>query len=601
MPVLFSCQSLTKSFSGRTLFQNITLGVDDSEKLGLIGPNGSGKSTLLKIFAGLEKPDSGTLSVRRNLRLGYLPQDEKFAPGLSAEQIVASALDDTALDPIEAQIRVASTMSRLEFDDPSQEASTLSGGWRKRLALARELVREPDVLLLDEPTNHLDLAGVLWLESLLQSAPFAFVLVSHDRTFLENVTNRTVELNPVYSEGFFSVAGSYSEFLVKRQDYLDTQAHQEVALAGKVKREIEWLRRGPQARTTKAQARIDSAGRLIQNLADVKSRNAEGGRIALDFQASGRKTRDLLVAKGVNKALGGRTLLSELDLVLSPGMRLGLIGPNGSGKTTLLRLLTGELMPDSGAIRRADGLRTVLFDQNRAALDQSLSLRDALSPNGETVMFRGSPIHVSGWAKRFRFRSEQLHMPLSVFSGGEQARVLIAQLMLQPADLLILDEPTNDLDIPTLEVLEDSLEDFPGALVLVTHDRYMLDQVSTEVLALDGDGRGGAHVFADYAQWQRSAAQPPAAPRRDVLSSAATPQPSSGRLSTAERREWKQIEDKIEAAEARVAEIQAQLEDPAVVTNPTRLQQNWDDLATAKDDVTRLYERWAELEAKQSG
>ncbi len=599
MSVLLSCQSLTKSFHARPLFHDISLGVSDEERLGLIGPNGAGKSTLLKLFAGLETPDAGALSVRRNLRLGYVPQVEAFAVGDTVDSVLTDALRGTNLDEAEMTAQVGAMLGRMEFAQPNQEAQTLSGGWRKRLALARALIREPDLLLLDEPTNHLDLEGVLWLEQLLKDAPFAFVVISHDRAFLENVTNRTVELNPVYADGYLSVNGPYSEFLVKRGEYLDAQAHQEDALAGRVKREIEWLRRGAQARSTKAQARIDQAGRLIQNLADVKARNAEGGRVGVEWSASGRKTRDLLVAQGVAKGMGGRTLFSGLDLTLSPKQKLGLIGPNGSGKSTLLRLLTGELEPDAGTIRRADGLRVVLFEQSRASLDKSRTLRRALAPESDTVTFGSSVMHVSAWAKRFGFRPEQIDAPLRVFSGGEQARVLIAQLMLQPADLLILDEPTNDLDIPTLEVLEESLEEFPGALVLVTHDRYLLDQVSTEILALDS--LGGARFFADLGQWEANSRPLAEPPRIKPPSPApAKPAPGANRMSTSERREWKGIEEKIEAAETRVRDLEAHLVDPQVASDAARLQQCWDDLQAAKDAVTGLYARWEELDALQS-
>ena len=546
MTVLLSCQSLTKSYGDRPLFQDISFGIGDDERLGLIGPNGAGKRTLLKLFLNMEKPDGGAISARRGLRLGYVPQAEEFAPGRTVGDVLTEALADSPLDPTEAALQMEITLARVGFAAKEEAAHTLSGGWKKRLAIAQALVQEPDLLLMDEPTNHLDLEGVLWLEELLKNAPFAFVVISHDRYFLENVSNRIVELNPAYADGYLSVNGAYSNFLIKREEYLAAQAHHEVALKTKVRREIEWLQRGAQARTTKQQARIQEAGRLIGELGEVKNRNAQGKTAGIAFSASGRQTRDLLVAKNLAAVQGGRTLFSGLDLTLAPRMRLGLLGPNGSGKTTLLRTLTGERPPDTGTIKRADGLRVVLFDQKRERLDTSVTLREALSPNGETIIYQGNPVHVSGWAKRFLFSSDQLNRPLSRFSGGEQARVLIARLMLQPADLLILDEPTNDLDIPTLEVLEDSLSEFPGALVLVTHDRFMLDQVSTEVLALDG--QGGAGFFADYDQWEQHQRRPatpePTKPK--------APAPSSHRLTTAERREWKGIEAQIEAAEQRV-------------------------------------------------
>ena len=565
--------------------------------MGMIGPNGAGKSTLLRIFAGLEKPDSGTVSARRGLRTAYIAQEDLFPTGATVGSVLTEALAKEHLDEIERDVRIEVALGKVGFAERDQVIDTLSGGWKKRLSLARALVQDAELLLIDEPTNHLDLEGVLWLESLLQDAQFAFVLISHDRVFLENVTNRVVELHPTYAEGYLSVNGTYSDFLAQREEYLAAQAHREDALQTQVKREIEWLRRGPQARTTKAQGRIQQAGQMIEELAELKFRNAQGKTAGIDFNASGRQTRDLIVAKELSKALGGRTLFSELELTLAPRTRLGLIGPNGSGKTTLIKLLINELQPDGGTIKRADGLRVVLFDQARQQLDKSLSLRDALSPNSDTVTYRGNPMHVSGWAKRFLFKTEQLNTPIRVLSGGEQARILIANLMLQPADVLILDEPTNDLDIPTLEVLEDSLLSFPGALVLVTHDRYLLDRVSTDLLALDG--RGGSAHFTGLSQWEAAQKPVPAAAAVSAPVRPKAPTPAPSRLSTSERRELSQIEAKIEAADEAVVALERQLEDPAVASDATRLHDVWNALPTARDQVSALYARWEELEAKK--
>ncbi len=603
MSVLISCQSLSKSFSARALFANISFGLEDDERLGLIGPNGAGKSTLMKILAGGETPDAGTVSARRGLRAGYVAQDETFAPGPTVADVLDAAMAGETWDPAERAIRREIALARVGFASGDQAAHALSGGWRKRLAIARELIREPNLLLLDEPTNHLDLEGVLWLEDLLQNAAFAFVVVTHDRQFLENVAGRVMELNPAYADGYLSSEGAYSDFLVKRQEYLAAQAHQEQSLATKVTREIAWLRRGARARTTKAKGRIEDAEQMIGELADVKSRNAlTASTVNLGFSASGRKTKELLVATQISKSLGGRTLFSGLDLTLSPGRKLGLVGMNGSGKTTLLKILADQLAPDAGTVKRADRLRVVWFDQNREQLDPDQTLRDALCPNGDTILYRGGAMHVSAWAKRFLFRTDQLFGTVGRLSGGEQARVLIARLMLQPADLLLLDEPTNDLDIPSLEVLEESLQDFGGALVLVTHDRFLLDSVSTEVLALDG--AGAARHFADYSQWERTRA---AAAATAVNQESSAPRPKSAApaptpfavLTAAERRELREIEGKIEAAEANAAVLEQQLQDPAVASDHARLQEVWDRLPAAREAVTRLYARWEELEARQ--
>ena len=601
MAPLVSCQSLTKSYGARPLFSDITFGIEADEKLGLIGPNGSGKSTLMRLLAGEDKPDAGEVTRRRLLRLVYLAQEDRFPPDATVDSVLNAVLLEQPLEEYERDAEKNRVFAATGFVDGGQAVATLSGGWKKRLALARALVQRPDLLLLDEPTNHLDLQGVLWLENLLKTAPFAFVLVSHDRTFLENITNRIVELNRAYPEGYLSIRGNYSQFLMEKEELLAAQQQQQHALAGKVKREIEWLRRGAQARSTKAQYRIDAANQLIGEFAEVKYRNAQDKSVAIDFSASGRRTRELIVAKGISKTLGHKPLFSGVDVTLSPGTKLGLIGANGSGKTTLLRLLTDAMPSDTGAIRRADGLRIVLFDQNRAQLDKTVSLRNALSPNSDYVEYQGGKTHIASWAKRFLFQSEQLDMPVSQLSGGEQARILIANLMLQPADVLILDEPTNDLDIPSLEVLEDSLEEFKGALVLVTHDRYMLDNVSHELLALDG--KGGASYYADYAQWeQMQGRQSEGAGKADASKTPAGPKSSvapTRRLSTVESKELANMENAIMAAEADVETRQQALSDPTVFADHVKMQDALKALETAQTRVTTLYSRWEELEARK--
>jgi ATP-binding cassette subfamily F protein uup len=371
-------------------------------------------------------------------------------------------------------------------------------------------------------------------------------------------------------------------------------------LESQVRREVEWLRRGPQARGTKSNSRIQDAKQLMGDLEEVKFRNSQARTAGLDFNASGRKTKELLVTKGIEKSRGGRVLFSGLDLTLSPGVRLGLVGPNGGGKTTLLQALNGELEPDRGMVRRADGLRAVYFDQDREQLDRAMTLRMALSPEGETVHYQGKPIHVVAWAKRFLFREEQLEMPLGQLSGGEQARVLIARLMLRPADLLLLDEPTNDLDIPTLEVLEESLAEFPGAVALVTHDRFLLDRVATEILAVDG--KGGTGFFADVHQWEAwedaQKARETAVLRAKVAPKA--PPPPRVTLTSSERRELGAMEGKIAGVEAEIAGLKARMEDPEVAADHVKLGECWAELQAAQQRETDLYARWEALEVKQT-
>jgi ATP-binding cassette subfamily F protein uup len=601
-PQLVGCDGLSKQFGARPLFTGLSFALAEGDRVGLVGPNGSGKSTLLRILAGLEDSDSGILSVRRGARVGYLAQDPELAPDASAEETLVAALAGLHLEEYEQHGRARRLLGRMGFADPAVRVATLSGGWKKRLAIARELAREPDVLLLDEPTNHLDLEGILELEKLLLAGTRAFVVASHDRWFLENVARRMLELDRADPGGLLEVEGRYSDLLERRDEVRRNQAEYAETLANRARRELEWLRRGPKARTTKSKARIDGAHRLLDELAEVRTRTAEEASAGIEFAATGRKTKRLLVARGLGKSFGERVVLRGVDLLLAPGTRLGVLGANGSGKTTLLSLLAGTLAPDSGEIERAPGLRTRLFEQGRESLDPALTLRRALAPEGDSVVYQDREIHVASWAKRFLFRSEQLETPVSRLSGGERARILIARLILQPADLLILDEPTNDLDIPTLEVLEESLLEFAGALVLVTHDRYLLDRVSTAILAIDG---GAAELYADLAQWResREVKRAPETAASRESSAEASPAGAGGRpakrLSWREQREWEAMEAAILAAESELARRQAAIEDPAVTSDPQALTERYAALAAAQAEVERLYARWSELEARR--
>ncbi len=600
--LLLSCESLGKQYGVKPLFSDLSLTLNAGDRVGLIGPNGSGKSTLLKILAGLEEPDEGSRSLRRHIRIGYVAQEPLFADGRTVEETLAAALTAEGLDPHEQSDRIARAVGLGRFVRADQPVAELSGGWRKRLAIARALLTEPDVLLMDEPTNHLDLEGILWLEAMLRDEAHACLVVSHDRRFLESVASRIWELNRVYPGGLFEARGRYSDFLEQRDAVLQSQAEYQASLANRVRREVEWLRRGPKARTTKAKARVDAAGRMIEELETLDDRRQQASA-AIDFSSSGRKSKQLLAASGLGKSLGGRPIVSDLDLMLGPGERIGLLGPNGSGKTTLLRILAGTLEPDRGTLIRADRLRVVTFEQHRDSLNQDETLKRALAPAGDAVVYQDRSVHVISWAKRFLFRPEQLDLPVSRLSGGEQARLLIARLMLEPADLLILDEPTNDLDIPTLDVLEDSLLEFAGALVLVTHDRWLLDRVSTRLLALDGSGRAG--WFADYAQWEsaqlrRERVQDEKAKPRPEVAVAAASAGSQKRkgLSYRERQEWEKMEAVILEAERTLSVCETAANDPAIASSAGLLQERFAALHAAQADVERLYARWAELEEK---
>jgi ATP-binding cassette subfamily F protein uup len=659
MPPILNAQSVTKQFGATPLFKNISLTVEDGDRIGLIGPNGAGKSTLLAVLAGQVEPDSGEVAVRKRARAAYVPQDSRFAPGLTIRQVLEQALSAAHVNEAEREGRLRELTGRAGFADLNAEAASLSGGWRKRLAITEAMVIEPEVMLLDEPTNHLDLAGIEWLEELLRSSSFAAVTVSHDRYFLEATSSQIVELNRVFADGLFRVKGTFSRFLEEKQAYLESQSRQQESLRNQVKTEIEWLRRGPKARTTKSKARIDTANEMIGQLKAMDARTTVN-TAGIDFDASQRKTKRLVEfdnvalavpstadqspggSGGIEERSGGlaeeggsfnpriaqtpearalapdtRLLFTGLNFVLTAGMKVGLVGPNGSGKTTLLRLLRGEIEPAEGTIKRAEALRMVYFSQMRE-LDENLTLRRALAPEGDGVIHQGRTIHVASWAARFLFTSEQLNQPVRNLSGGERARVLIAKLMLEPADVLLLDEPTNDLDIPTLEILEENLLDFPGALVLVTHDRYLLNRVSSTVLGLDGRGNTGR--FADYAQWEdwlveqdeqeksgqesTKEQQRKTARRADGSSSAqqtgAGASSSSGKkkLSYLEAREFAAIEERVEHSDARLSAARDRVEHSDVATNAVALQEALLELDAAQHENDALYARWAELTEK---
>jgi ATP-binding cassette subfamily F protein uup len=524
---------------------------------------------------------------------------------MSVREVLLAALAEESIEDHERETRTEITLTQVGFADVDQRADILSGGWRKRLSLARELVRKPDLLLLDEPTNHLDLPGIVWLERLLRGAPFGYLVATHDRAFLRAVADEVIEISRVYPGGYFRAPGTYDDFVERREAFLEGQAKQQESVANQVRRETEWLGRKAAARTRKAGSRIDEAARRRDELAELKYRNASAGAAGIDFVATGRQTRKLLTVAGVAKAFGERQLLSGLDLLLTPGMKLGLLGPNGSGKSTLLRVLSGDIAPDSGTVTRADGLRLVMFEQGRAMLDPTATLRKALCPNGDTVMVRDRPMHVAAWAKQFLFGPEQLDVLVGSLSGGEQARVRIAQLMVQSADLLLLDEPTNDLDIPALEVLEESLAEFPGALVLVSHDRDLLDRLCTEVVGLDG--LGGAAVYGSVSQWLTaydkrdlpalSASEGIPERRAEPANKKSASKPR--KLSYREQQEWEQMEAAIGVAEAAVADRESEVERAA--TNHVALTSACKALEDAQHAVERLYARWQELEAKRGG
>jgi ATP-binding cassette subfamily F protein uup len=601
--ILLSAQDLGHAFGARALFEGVSFTLAEGDRVGLIGPNGAGKSTLLRIVAGELAPDRGVLAPRSRLRVGHLAQAPSFPDGITVREAVRQGLPAAARQDAEHEARVDELCARLELTGEAAGENApverLSGGWQKRVALARALVADPELLLLDEPTNHLDVESILWLERLMASARFATVTVTHDRMFLQRVANRILELDRRNAGGLLDVQGDYADYLERKTAAMAAQEQREQVLRNTLRRETEWLRRGPPARSTKQQARIRRAGVLADEVAELGGRN-QVRQVDVDFQASGRKPRRLIEARAIGKHYGERRVFEGVDLFIAPGTRLGLLGPNGCGKSTLLRVLVGAEPPSAGTVLRAEGLSFAFFEQDRAALDPQRSVADTVCPGGDFVDFAGGRVHRHGYLERFLFRAEQMSMPVGMLSGGEQSRLLLAQLMLRPAQVLVLDEPTNDLDLPTLRVLEDALTTFAGAVLLVSHDRYFLDQVATTLLAFHTrpDEQGRVSAFADLAQWEawRPTQAPPARAAR-VSASGGGAAPASKRLSYKDQREWDTMESRITAAESRLAALQGKSEHPETVSDGPRLIALGQEMAAARAEIDALYARWAALEA----
>lgn len=595
MSDLVVLQNVSKSYGPDQLFLDLNLAVREGEKIGIVGPNGAGKSSLLKIIAGLETPDDGTVTRRNAVHIAYVPQMSSHDPDKTAFEVIRSAATAAGIpdDQLDAQVHVTLGKAGL---DPQQRVEDLSGGWQKRLTLACGLVQEPDLLLLDEPTNHLDIHGVLWLQDMLKTAHFSWILVSHDRYFLDRTVGKTMELNSIFEDGYLQFPSTYTQYLQKREEYLVQQSQMVQSLRNKVKKETEWLQTQPKARTTKARFRVNAANEMIQELEMLVSRQ-DGQKTKLAFSASDRKTKKLIEAKGISKQFDSKLILERFDVVLSPKKRIGLLGLNGSGKTTLLKILAGRLPPDKGVVHHAPNLKIVYFDQNRAQLDRETTVANAISETGTHVVYRGREYHVIGWASRFGIPADLLSLPVSECSGGEQAKILIARLMLQKADVLLLDEPSNDLDIETLTQLEESLVEFPGAMMLVSHDRYMMHRVCTAFLGFESNGL--CTPFASYEQWEKML-RPPGKRKKEPVPERKKTKNGGKRLSYLEQREFDQMEERIFSLETRMEEIRDAMSDPAIACDASKLEPLYTELGELERETDRLFERWAALESKSA-
>ncbi|MFZ4673501.1 MAG: ATP-binding cassette domain-containing protein [Chlamydiia bacterium] len=484
MQILLSVQNLAKSYGSKSLFDNLSFSVYDHQKIGIVGPNGSGKSTLLRILQGLDTPDEGKVVYRKGVKSAYAAQQA---------------------DILELEL---SAYRKNLFQFPLDvDPSKLSGGQKRRYLIAHALDQEPSLLLLDEPTNHLDLEGILWLEEMLNSISIPMLIVSHDRVFLDRVTNATLEINHRYPKGHFFVDGPYSTYLKEKEVYEASQSKRAHSLEQELKKQMEWLGRTAPARTAKSLTRIKDVGSLKEEVQDFKDRNRDMGSLA-SFSQSESTSKKLMVLKHVYKGFKERPLFEDFNIEIFRRDRLGVLGMNGSGKSTLLKILLKEIAPDKGTVKWKDDLRVVYFDQMKEGLPKKgMTLQEALTGHlADTVFYQGKSMHIISWAKKFRFPADRLQMDIEVLSGGERARALLARLMLKPADVLLLDEPTNDLDMEMIDLLTRSLEDFEGAVVVISHDRYFLNSLSSQYIGL-GVNKDTGYLFSDFGQWQQKMAE----------------------------------------------------------------------------------------------
>lgn len=608
MSILLTAHQISKSFANRNLFSNLTFVIESGEKIGLIGPNGMGKTTLLKILAERIDCDEGELSRQKGLRVAFLEQIPQFQAGAT----VQSTLQEGSKHPEEweALSHVRAYLAKLALDGthgvgPHTPIETLSGGWKKRVALARELIREPDLFLLDEPTNHLDVESIEWLENLIRKASYATLTITHDRLFLQRVATRILELNSRYPDGLLNVKGNYSRYLLSKQQHEEEQKKKELRLDNIRRRELEWLQRGARARSTKQKARIQRAVAMEQELQDLVYRN-QSKSVRMLFQAGDKRPKKLLEAKGISKAYRGQVYISDFSLLIHPGNRIGLIGPNGCGKSTLIRLLLDLEKPDSGSVIRNKHLAPAYFEQNRESLDPKKTVVETVCPEGDHVQYRGQPLHVRSYLDQFLFQKAQMTLPVGQLSGGEQSRLLIARLMLRDANLIVLDEPTNDLDIPTLQVLEDCLKEFAGAVILVSHDRYFLDNITNQVLGFTPKGLGhdGKIIsFADFSQWEiwHQEQQKVQGDTDGETVGKAPRTKKKTKLGYLAQREYESMEADILADEEKLARLQAETEDSEITSHAEKLMELHEKINVLEEKIHRKYERWAELDREKQG
>jgi ABC transport system ATP-binding/permease protein len=605
MSAVLTAQDLWKSFGDRLVLGGVSFAVHERDRIGLIGVNGSGKSTLLKMVvagavggAGVEEretaavePDRGLITWRRELRLEYVPQE----PRLDPDAAVAAVLDRGPEVPAH-EIRGLS--AALHLPPPDARIGVLSLGERRRVALARALLASADLLALDEPTNHLDAATVDWLEQRLSARRGALLVVTHDRYFLDRVATRILELDRGRLHAY---DGDYTAFIQRQAERLAVETDKEQERAAFVRRELDWIRRGPKARGTKQKARIDRFDAAVA--ARPESGDLAPRAMSLRLPTGGRLGKTILELRGLGRSVGGRRLFGELTLTMKPGDRIGVVGPNGAGKTTLVRTILGIDPPDEGEVVIGQNTRLAYLEQGRSDLADDSTVLDEVAGGDQHVYLEDGPIHVRTFLRMLLFADSDADRPVGSLSGGERNRVQLAKLLRRGGNLIVLDEPTNDLDLMTLGALEEALIEFPGCAIIVSHDRWFLDRVATGILAFE-DGQV-AFYEGDYSSYhdKRRAREAEAAADAEDTPAVRRPAPRAAprgprRISYKERQELDGMEAAIVAAEARVAELEAALSDPGLFKERgTEVPGLVADLDRARSHVEELFARWHELEA----
>jgi len=591
-PPLLALRDVRLTFGGTPLFEGVTTWVGKGDKTCLVGRNGSGKSTLLKVFAGEVLADSGERFVQPGTRIAYLPQDPVLDGATVAEYVTLGLPEDER----DQSYRVDTVLAALGVDG-SRDPRQLSGGEGRRAALARALVGEPDALLLDEPTNHLDLPTILWLEDWLKSYQGALVMISHDRRFLDNVSKQTLWLERgVVRRAEFGFSGF-------PQWQEETYAAEEAELArmdNLLRRELHWLARGVTARRKRNMGRRRALDVLRSNRAErFTSKQDNDRRANLAAEAGDISGRLVIEAEKLDKSYGGKIIAKDFSTRILRGDRVGLIGPNGAGKTTLLRMLTGDLAPDGGVVRLGTNLEPAYFDQRRDRLDPERTVWDTLTDGrGDNVWVRGRPQHVVGYMKDFLFQENQARTPVRALSGGERNRLLLAKLLAKPSNLLILDEPTNDLDMDTLDLLEEVLADYEGTLLVVSHDRDFLDRLVTSVIAVEGNGEIAEYVggYSDYLD-QRPKKDEPAAKPKEAPKAEAPRVKTASKLSYKDARELEELPGRMDKLHGEIAKLEAEINDPGLYARDrARFDKAAARLDAARAELEKAEERWLELE-----